>query len=288
MTEGTRLEASRRGGGQRMKALWNHVNDHRIYPEGCGESLKGLGMGWLGYYGYEALSHTLPFIPLQRYGGGGVMYLYTILQSMCKTNNSSGWQLRALWALVPPKVSVITTLCLSGGWKLLLAAFCSYFLKKSLCGQRAGHWPDKLAQLLVSANLSIWFDFRSYHHRGPFLWAPALCHQGPRPREQSDSSVGSAINGNVQPSSARKRATIPSWLPVAGPAQSPSFFHLLPDSLTQQHPLVIGPPTHQLTSVSTGQVPVLTRVEVLSWTSFLPLGSLQFGHLWRPLPHTHI
>lgn len=164
-----------------MKALGNHVNDHRIYPEGCGESLKGLGMRWLGYYGYEALSHTLPFIPLQRYGGGGVMYLYTILQSMCKTNNSSGWQVRALWALVPPKVSVITTHCLSGGWKLLLAAFCSYFLKKSLCGQRAGHWPDKLAQLLVSANLSIWFDFRSYSpSQRPLSLSPSSLPPGPK------------------------------------------------------------------------------------------------------------
>lgn len=39
-----------------VEGLLNPVSNLGLDPEACGESQKGLGMEWLGYYGYKASS----------------------------------------------------------------------------------------------------------------------------------------------------------------------------------------------------------------------------------------
>ena len=123
---------------------------------------EGFGIKWLDCYVCELwscplLSHPAQDGPLRE--GGVFVYQsaeYVQGHSQCSVAAQSSMSPGPTWGSQSSPSTVWGWF-----WQHLLAAFCSHFPKKSLCGQRAGYQPDKLAQLVVSANLSVWFSFLS-------------------------------------------------------------------------------------------------------------------------------
>lgn len=112
-------------------------------------------MEWLGSWTRGAVLHPAPFLS----SSGGMVCLCISLVTRPVTAWDGDSELCEPWG-DPGSQSSLGTVW---GWQPLLVAFCSH-PGKSL-GQRAGYQLDILAQLVVSADLSVWF--------GSLSWPPS-------------------------------------------------------------------------------------------------------------------